>query len=73
MKYGLALSGGGARGVVHLGVIKAIEERGLRIDVVSGTSAGAIVGALYAYGHTPEQILKIIHSCPTKVIEKGGV
>jgi NTE family protein len=45
---------------VHLGVIKAIEERGLRIDVVSGTSAGAIVGALYAYGHTPEQILKII-------------
>lgn len=60
MKIGLALSGGGARGVAHIGVIKALEELGLTFSCISGTSAGAIVGALYAYGHTPDQILEII-------------
>ena len=57
MKVGLVLSGGGARGVAHIGVIKALLELGVKIDMVSGTSAGAIVGALYAKGLNPEEIL----------------
>jgi len=58
MKLGLVLSGGGARGIAHLGVIKALEEKGLTFDFISGTSAGAIVGSLYAQGYTPDEILK---------------
>jgi NTE family protein len=60
MKIGLTLSGGGARGVAHIGVIKALEEIGLEFSVVSGTSAGSIVGAMYAYGYKPLHILEII-------------
>ena len=50
MKIGLALGSGGARGIAHLGVLKAIEEYGLKIDFVSGSSMGAFVGAAYAAG-----------------------
>src|SRR5688572_26943621 len=60
MKIGLALSGGGARGISHLGVIQALEEFGVKVSVVSGTSAGSIVGSLYSYGYRPLQILDII-------------
>lgn len=60
MKIGLALSGGGARGFAHLGIIKALEELGITISELSGTSAGAIAGAFYCYGHKPDQILDII-------------
>lgn len=60
MKVGIALSGGGARGIAHLGVLKALEEMGVTISVISGTSAGSIVGALYAHGYQPEEILAII-------------
>ncbi len=59
MKTGLALSGGGARGFAHLGVMKGLLEQGFRFDVISGVSAGAIAGALYAEGHTPDDILRI--------------
>lgn len=55
-KVGLALSGGGAKGIAHIGVIKALEEAGLKPEIISGVSAGAIVGALYADGKTPEEI-----------------
>ena len=61
-KTGLVLSGGGARGICHLGVIKALEELGVRIDFLSGTSAGSITGALYSYGYKPEEAVKIISS-----------
>lgn len=57
---GIALSGGGARGISHLGVLKALEENGIRPDIVSGTSAGAIVGGFYCAGFSPEETLKII-------------
>jgi NTE family protein len=57
MKIGLVLSGGGARGFAHLGVIKALEEFGLRFYHVAGTSAGSIAGAFYCYGYTPDEIL----------------
>jgi NTE family protein len=51
-RLGLALGGGGARGLVHIGVIRALEEAGIAADLVAGTSMGAIVGALYAAGYT---------------------
>lgn len=57
---GLVLSGGGARGVAHIGVIQALEEAGLCFSHVSGTSAGSIVGALYAHGYTPKEIFGIV-------------
>jgi NTE family protein len=60
MKIGLVLSGGGARGVAHIGVIKALEEMGVEISMVSGTSAGSIVGALYANGLKPDAMFEII-------------
>ena len=64
MKVGLALSGGGIRGISHLGVIKALEELGYEIKGISGASAGAIVGAFYAAGVSPDEILELIKSRP---------
>jgi len=57
IKTGLVLSGGGVRGFAHLGVMKALNEYGIYPEEISGVSAGAIMGALIADGHTPEQIL----------------
>lgn len=62
MKIGLALSGGGARGIAHLGVMKALQEMGIQFDQIAGTSAGAIAGALVAQGYSPDESLKIIES-----------
>jgi NTE family protein len=59
-KTGLVLSGGAARGFAHLGVLKALEELNLKPDIISGASAGAIAGALYADGHQPEEILEML-------------
>ena len=59
-KIGLVLSGGGARGAAHIGVIQALEEMGLEFSCVSGTSAGSIVGSLYAHGYSPKEIYEII-------------
>lgn len=58
-KTGLVLSGGGTRGFAHLGVIAALFEKGIKPDVISGVSAGAIVGAFIAAGKSPEEILEI--------------
>lgn len=58
---GLVLSGGGARGFAHLGVISALNEAGIFPDIISGTSAGALVGVLYADGYKPEEILKLLN------------
>ncbi len=55
---GIALSGGGTRGMVHVGALQALEEHGISPDVISGTSAGAIVGVLYANGYTPAELLE---------------
>jgi NTE family protein len=62
MKIGLVLSGGGARGIAHLGVVKALQEMGIPFDQIAGTSAGAITGALIAQGYSPDESLKIIES-----------
>lgn len=56
LKVGLVLSGGGAKGLAHIGALKAIEESGIRIDYIGGTSMGAIIGALYASGYSPEEL-----------------
>ncbi len=55
-RVGLALSGGGARGAAHIGVIRVLLEEGVAIDCIAGTSMGAIVGGLYASGMTLEEI-----------------
>lgn len=58
---GIALSGGAARGIAHIGVLKALEEHGIYPQVISGTSMGAIVGLFYAAGFTPDEMQKILH------------
>lgn len=59
---GLVLSGGGAKGIAHIGVIKVLEEHNIPIDYIAGTSMGAIVGGLYAAGYTPEEMMELIES-----------
>lgn len=59
VKVGLALSGGAAKGYAHLGLLQALDEANVRIDVISGTSMGAIVGLFYAAGYSPRQIVDI--------------
>ncbi|MDY8135221.1 patatin-like phospholipase family protein [Aquimarina sp. 2201CG5-10] len=62
VKVGLVLSGGGAKGLAHIGALKIIEEAGVRIDYIGGTSMGAIVGALYASGYNAKQLDSIFRS-----------
>lgn len=61
-KVGLVLSGGGVRGMAHIGVIKALEEENIPIDFITGTSAGALVGSMYAIGLRPDQIQEVMTS-----------
>ncbi len=61
-KVGLVLSGGGALGLAHIGVIKALEENDIPIDYITGTSAGAMVGGFYASGFSPDEMSKIVES-----------
>lgn len=61
-KIGLVLSGGGAKGLAHIGAIKVLEEAGIKPDYIAGTSMGSIVGALYAIGYSPGQIEAIARS-----------
>lgn len=57
MSLGLALSGGGAKGAAHIGVLKALEDENIKIDYISGTSSGSIVAALYACGYNPKELI----------------
>ena len=61
-KIGFVLSGGGARGFAHLGFIQALNEAEIFPDIISGTSSGAIIGALYADGYRPKDILRLMNS-----------
>ncbi|MGL2993065.1 patatin-like phospholipase family protein [Flavobacterium sp. TSSA_36] len=61
-KIGLVLSGGGAKGFAHIGVLKVIEEAGIKIDYIGGTSMGAVIGGLYASGYNATQIDSIFHT-----------
>lgn len=60
MRVGLALSGGGARGFAHFGVLKALEELGVEVHVISGTSAGSIVGAFHAFGFEVDEAKHLV-------------
>jgi NTE family protein len=62
MKVGLALSGGGIRCMAHIGMMQALEEEGVKFDVVAGASGGALGGALHCAGYSPKEILEIIES-----------
>ena len=59
-KVGIVLGGGGAKGAAHIGVLKYIEEMGIPVDYVAGTSMGSIIGGLYALGYTPDQLQQLI-------------
>lgn len=72
-KVGLVLSGGGAKGAAHIGVIKALEENNVPIDYITGTSIGAIIGSLYAMGYTPEEMLELILSDEFSYWQTGTV
>lgn len=61
-KVGLVLSGGGAKGLAHIGVLKALEEQGIPIDYITGTSMGSIIGALYACGYNTDEMTEIFSS-----------
>lgn len=59
MKLGIAFAGGGVKGAAHIGALKALEENGIKPEIVAGTSIGSIVAALYAMGYTTEKMLEI--------------
>lgn len=61
MKIGLALSGGGAKGAAHIGVLKALEEENVNIAYISGASSGSIIASLYACGYTPNEIIYLFN------------
>lgn len=61
-RVGLVLSGGGAKGIAHIGVIQALEDHEVTIDCIAGTSMGAIVGSLYAMGYSPSEMMALIKS-----------
>ena len=58
-KIGIVLSGGGAKGLAHIGILKAIDSAGLKVDYITGTSMGAIIGAMYAVGYSSDSIEKL--------------
>src|SRR6476660_1785282 len=61
-KVGVTLSGGGAKGLAHIGILKAIDSAGLKIDYITGTSIGAVFGGLYAIGYSGDSIEKMVRS-----------
>lgn len=69
MRFGLALSGGGLRGVAHIGVLKALEEHKLKPSWISGASAGSIIAGLYAYGYSPKQMEDLALSLNRRYID----
>ncbi|MEX2349399.1 MAG: patatin-like phospholipase family protein [Flavobacteriaceae bacterium] len=68
VKVGLVLSGGGAKGLAHIGALKVIEEAGVRIDYIGGTSMGAIIGALYASGYNAKELDSIFQAVDFEVL-----
>ena len=70
-KIGLVLSGGGATGFAHIGVLKALEENNIPIDYITGTSSGALIGGLYAIGYSPSEIETYVKSKRFETITKG--
>lgn len=61
-RLGLVLSGGGAKGFAHIGVLKVLEEEGVRPDLITGTSMGSVIGGLYAFGYSTAQLEELVLS-----------
>ena len=72
-KIGLALGGGGARGIGHIGAIRAFEELGVKFDYVAGTSAGSIIGALYAFGKNSKEMEEYAKGLRKKDVTRGSI
>jgi NTE family protein len=70
---GLVLSGGGARGIAHLGVIRVMEEAGLRPDYITGVSMGSIIGGMYALGYTTDSLQKILENLKWKLVLSNNI
>lgn len=73
VKIGLALGGGGTRGIGHIGALMAFEELGIKFDYIAGTSSGSVIGALYAFGKTPEEIREIAKGMNKKFLTRGSI
>ena len=73
MGIGIALAGGGIRGIAHVGVLKALEDNGIEIDAIGGTSSGSIVAALYAMGYKPYYIYVLFKKYAQEIINIGNV
>ena len=71
-KIGLVLGGGGAAGVAHVGVLKVLEEQGIPIDVIAGTSMGAIVGSLYAAGYKADELEQVVKGLDWPALFQDG-
>lgn len=72
-KIGVVLSGGGAKGIAHIGILKAMEKEGLRPDYITGTSMGSIIGGLYAMGYSADQLDTIVRSADWDLILSNNI
>lgn len=72
-RVGLVLSGGGATGLTHIGVMKALEENGIPIDYITGSSMGALIGGMYAAGYSPVEIDSLFRTEIFKIMADGGI
>ena len=71
-QLGLVLSGGAARGFAHIGVLRAFEENGIKIDCISGSSSGALIGSFFAAGKTPEEMMNIARTIKKSRLKAVG-
>jgi len=69
MKIGIALSGGGIRGIAHAGVLKALEDNGIKVDIIGGTSSGSMIAMLYASGYSPYHIYTLFKKYSKDIVE----
>ena len=72
MKIGIALSGGGIRGIAHAGVLKALEENNIKIDIIGGASSGSMISALYAMGYSPDEIYQLFKKHAKEIATIGS-
>ncbi len=68
LKVGVVLSGGGAKGLAHIGVLKVLEEAGIRVDYIGGSSMGAIIGGLYASGYSAQELDSVFHETNFEIL-----
>lgn len=73
MKLGIALSGGGIRGIAHAGALRALEENDINVDIISGTSSGSIIATLYALGYSPYYIYILFKRYAKDICEISGM